>query len=41
MSELQIFAVLSGIVLIIIITPCLWLVLKMAVRVRRRHLRLE
>ena len=41
MSELQIFAVLSGIVLIIIIAPNLWLVLKTALRVGRRHLRVE
>lgn len=41
MSELQIFAILSGIVLIIILVPNLLLALKGAIRVRRHHLRSE
>jgi len=41
MSELQIFAILSGIVMIIILAPNLLLSLKAAIRVRRHHLRGE
>jgi hypothetical protein len=37
MSELQIFAILSGIVLMIILAPNLWVWLKATIRVRRQH----
>ena len=41
MSELEIFAILSGIVLIIILATNLWLALKTAIRVRRRNSSVE
>lgn len=41
MSELEIFAILAGIVLIIILTPNLCGALKTAIRIRRRNLNVE